>query len=443
MKRNCVAEQKEYCKRVVVTGMGIISSIGNDLVEFKKSLKSGHCGIDFIEFLPSSSFPVKIGAQIKGFSFLSTIDKYLQYSEVRVDKAKKIARRYSYPIQASAISAIEAWIMARLDKLEFPRERIGVVIAGSNITLKLKYDMDQKFVESPEYVLPSYALNFMDTDLVGILSEIFEIQGEGFSVGGASASGNVGIIKASQLIRHGIVDACLVVGALADLSPTELQGFHNLGALGGKTFSCSPQKACRPFDSLHEGFIYGQASGSLVLESLEFAEKHGGKILAEILGESLILDGNRLSNPNENGEAKAMESALRCAGIQFCEVDYINAHGTSTPLGDITEINAISRVFKKHFTDIWINSTKGLTGHCLYSAGIVEAIATIIQMNEGFLHPNLNLIDPINKEGRFVGQTAQNDNINVAMSNSFGFGGINTSIVLGKGIGNSIVKDHR
>jgi malonyl-ACP decarboxylase len=155
----------------------------------------------------------------------------------------------------------------------------------------------------------------MDTDHIGTISEIFNIAGEGFTVGGASASGNIGIIKGFQMIQLGIVDACIVVGALADLTNMELQGFYNIGAMGGKTFHDKPEKACRPFDRDHEGFIYGQASGCLILESFESAQKRNIPLLAEMLGGSIILDSNRLSDPNENGEIKAMESALKQAGI--------------------------------------------------------------------------------------------------------------------------------
>ncbi|UJF34770.1 beta-ketoacyl synthase N-terminal-like domain-containing protein [Paenibacillus hexagrammi] len=306
----------------------------------------------------------------------------------------------------------------------------GIVVSGSNLSQNYAYSLFKKFDEAPEYLTPSYALHFMDTDHVGTISDICNIKGEGFNVGGASASGNVAIIKAMQMIQLGLADLCLVSGTLADLSPLELMSFSNLGAMGGKSFGSEPGQACRPFDKKHEGFIYGQAAACLILESRQSAEKRGVKPLAELLSGALVLDGNRLSDPNEDGEVRAMEQALRQAGLSPGDIDYINAHGTSTPTGDMTEIRAIKRLFKERIGEIWMNSTKSLTGHCLYSAGIVEALAAIVQMKEGFVHPNLNLEEPIDQECRFSRGNTVKANLKTALSNSFGFGGINTSIVL-------------
>jgi malonyl-ACP decarboxylase len=313
------------------------------------------------------------------------------------------------------------------------RPVLGIVAAGNNLSQNYHYGLLCKFQSTPQYLTPKYAIHYMDTDHVGTLSEIFKIQGEGFTVGGASASGNAAIIKGCQLIQLGILDACVIVGAMADLSPLELQGFYNVGALGGKRFRDQPDKACRPFDKDHEGFIYGQAGGSLILESPDSAQKRNVPPLAEIGGGALVLDGNRLPNPNADGEARAMESALKQAGIKPGEVNYLNAHGTSSPLGDETEIKAVKQVFKESISHLWINSTKGLTGHCLTAAGVIEGIATIIQMKEGFIHPNLNLEHPIDDECKFSRHQSIETSIHTAVNNSFGFGGINTSVIFKKG----------
>ena len=182
-------------------------------------------------------------------------------------------------------------------------------------------------------------------------------------MGGASASGNVAIIKGYQLIRSGLADARPVVGPAAGLSSLELQGLYNLGTMGGKRFGNEPELACRPFDKDHEGFIYGQAAACLVLESRLSARQRGAAGLAEVLGGVLVLHGHRLPDPSEAWEIRAMASALNQAGIDAGKVDYINTHGTSTPLGDETEINAIREVFNDNVAKVWLNSTKGLTGH--------------------------------------------------------------------------------
>ncbi len=417
-------------RRIMITGIGVISAIGQSVKEYRQSLRTGLSGIGTLTGRSMPAISVTIGAEIGDFSLAARLQQYAFLPEELIQNAQQYAGRSPYVIQASVVSALEAWENAQLHENPISSERLGIIVAGHNLSQHYQYENYPKFQQTPEYLSPRYPLHFMDTDQVGTLSELFHIQGEGFTVGGASASGNVAIIKGYQLIQSGLADACLVVGAMADLSPMELQGFYNLGAMGGKRFVDEPKKACRPFDKDHEGFIYGQASGCVILESKESAARRGLQGMAEILGGTMILDGNRLADPSEAGEIRVMESALNQAQVKANEVDYLNAHGTSSPLGDETEIKAIRQVFQDHL--LWINSTKGLTGHCLYSAGVVEAIASIIQMQEGFVHPNLNLDNPIDTACRFSGSVSAPEKIEIAMSNSFGFGGINSSIILGK-----------
>jgi malonyl-ACP decarboxylase len=419
---------------IAVTGMGIVSSIGKNTWEFGNALRAGQCGIGRRENGPNPPIAGNIGAEIKDFSLESLVRQY-ENNGLPADFVKNLMIcSYDAPpsVQVSVLCALEAWNQARVFKKPLDPHRLGIVAAGSNLSQNYHYGLLSKFQSTPQYLTPKYAIHYMDTDHVGTLSEIFKIQGEGFTLGGSSASGNAAIIKACQLIRLEILDACVVVGALAHLSPMELQGFYNVGALGGKRFCDQPQKACRPFDKDHEGFIYGQAGGCLVLESLNSAQKRGIPVLAEIPGGALVLDGNRLPNPNAEGEARAMQAALKQAGIEPGDIDYLNAHGTSSPLGDETEIKAIKQVFKENISQLWINSTKGLTGHCLTAAGVVEAVAAIIQMQERFIHPNLNLENPIDEECKFSRHQSIETPIHTTMNNSFGFGGINTSVIFKK-----------
>ncbi|SPF40798.1 3-oxoacyl-(acyl-carrier-protein) synthase, KASII [Candidatus Desulfosporosinus infrequens] len=422
-------------ERVVVTGMGVISSIGKNINEFTASLKVGRSGIGRIYNAFDPPISVSIAAEIQGISFDAYLEGCAYSTEIPpgfTNEVKQCARRAPFAVQGSITAAIEAWSHAQLFKNTLAPERVGIIIAGNNLTEHYQYGLYEKFKQTPEYLSPTYALHYLDTDQVGILSQIFKIRGEGFTVGGASASGNIGILKGFQLIQLGLVDVCMVIGSMAHLSPMELQGFYNIGAMGGKRFINEPEKACRPFDREHEGFIYGQASGCLVLESFKSASAREVSKLAEISGGALVLDGNHLSDPNEAGEIRAMETALNQALIDTYDVNYINTHGTSSPKGDEIELKAIRKVFKRKTLDIWINATKALTGHCLYSAGVIEAIATIIQMNEGFVHPNINLDNPIESDFKFSGKELTKASIPIALSNSFGFGGINTSIVLQK-----------
>ncbi|OYO76131.1 hypothetical protein CG709_16105 [Lachnotalea glycerini] len=424
--------KKENSKRVFVSGMGCVNSIAESAAEFEQALREGRQGIDFYKESKQKG-PIKIGAEIRNFSLNKRIDDYSLKENVPqtiLNKARKVARRSPFVIQTAVAAVLEAYVQADLFQKQVSGERIGIIVAGNNLTNVVKNAYMDKCKNDLEYMSPSYALQFMDTDHIGTLSEIFGIFGEGCTIGGASASGNVGIIKAYEMLQLEIADICIVVGAMAELSDAEMYGFYNVGALGGRRFGTEPQKACRPFDMEHEGFIYGQGCGCFILESQESIAKRNAGILAEIMGGAILLDGNRLSNPSVQGEARVMELVLDRCGLVPEDIDYINTHGTSSPLGDETELKAIKQVWKDQVKNVWINSTKGLIGHCFYAAGVMEAIASIIQMKEGFLHPNKNLDHPISKGFRFVGNDREEKQIDIAMSNSFGFGGINTSIVL-------------
>lgn len=414
---------------VVVTGMGVICSTGSNLGEFSQALLKGRCGIGTLNPEEAPAISPGIAALIEDFSAASMVNTYGFLGDEFLRTLQIGIMRAPLGIQLSVLAALEAWCHAGLHRQPPDPHRVALIVGGSNLSKDYSYRLFGKFQEQPAYLNPRYPLHSMDTDHVGTISEILGIQGEGFTVGGASASGSVALVKGLQMIRMGVADVCLVVGAMADLSPMELQGFHNIGAMGGRRFKNSPLAACRPFDRDHEGFIYGQGCGCVVLESTASRRRRGVDSLAALLGGVLTLDGNRLSDPNEDGEARAMSLALNQAGVSTEDVDYINAHGTSSPLGDNTEIAAITRVFGRRLEDVWVNSTKSLTGHCLTAAGMVESIATIIQMRDGFIHPNLNLDSPIDNRVRFAGPASTDAAIDIALKNSFGFGGINCCLV--------------
>ncbi|WP_282184562.1 beta-ketoacyl synthase N-terminal-like domain-containing protein [Azospirillum brasilense] len=416
--------------RVLVTGMGIVSAIGHTVDAFAASLEEGRSGIRRLEPDLGAMPAAAIGAAIAGFDFEGLLGRRADTPEPLVKAAQRVARRAPFTIQASVIAAIEAWHQAGLQPSGVAGERIGLVVAGHNTTRRYQYSLGRDFERQPQYLSPKYALHHLDSDQIGVLSQILGIKGEGMVAGGASASGNVGLIQGLRLVRLGLVDACLVAGVVADLSPMEWQAFHGIGALGGKAFADQPERACRPFDRRHEGFIPGQAAACLILESDESARRRGADGLAEILGGATALHATAFTDPDVDGEVRAMRGALRDAGLDAAAIAYVNTHGTSSPKGDQVEMEALRAVLGQRFPEVWVNATKGLTGHCLYSAGVVEAIATIVQFRRGFIHPNLNLEDPIEPAARFSGAAAIRAPVRTALSNSFGFGGINTSIVL-------------
>jgi malonyl-ACP decarboxylase len=227
------------------------------------------------------------------------------------------------------------------------------------------------------------------------------------------------------------VRRCIVVGACLELTALELEAFAILGAACSGRWQDDPARACRPFDQGHEGFVWGQGAGCVVLESPDSVR--GRRVLGELVGASLLLDGNHLSDPSQKGEIRAMQLALNCSDLNPGCIGYINAHGTSSPLGDRTECAAIKSLFRSHLSNIWINSTKSLTGHCFSASGVIELIACVVQLNNGFIHPNRNLDSPIDRELKLVSQKAEPLDAEYALSNGFGFGGINSSVVVRKG----------
>lgn len=420
-----------------ITGMGILSSIGGNVPEFSASLRAGRAGFARIARKHASA-PMDIAAELKDFSYPDALQRCPDVPEAVLLAARKLGRRAPFPVQVAILSALEAWSMAGLfgsgsgpGRRPAP-ERLGVIVAGQNTTQNYQFGLIPGFLENPEYLSPRYGLEFFDSNQVGILSELLGIRGEGLVVGGASATGNLAVIKAWQAVSAGWLDACLVAGIVADPSPMDVQGFFTMGAMGGRKFSDRPDEACRPFDVQHEGFLYGQAGACVIVESRASAAARGAPILAEIKSGAMYLDGNSSSNPSVDGEAAAMLAAIAGSGLALSEIGYVNAHGSSSPLGDRTEAEAIRYVFGDLASRVWINATKGLTGHCLQSAGVVEIIATILQMREGFIHPNRNLQEPVRAGLRFSGPVSVDASIEAAISNSFGFGGINSSVVLAR-----------
>lgn len=412
--------------------MGIISAAGRGLPAFRDALFNGQPCFSKQMYSPLS-YPI-VGAFIQNNSSQDLLEKILVLShnstEQRQHHVQKIFRKMPWPIQAAMIATDEAWNQAAFEKTQFDRHRVGVIVSTQNSSLQ--YQLYPSFMEQPDYLSPFYSLQMMDSNYVGMLSDMFGIFGDGFTVGGASAGGNIALLRAYQLIQAGWQDACIVVGALADLSPMDLQGFRNIGALGGHRFADEPHKACRPFDKASEGFIYGQASACMILESCQSAKARNAPILGYLGGGAVVLDGNCLSDPSMEGEIRAMREGMRLADITVEQIDYINTHGSSSPLGDQIEAASIETVLGSRINSTVLNSTKSIIGHCLWSAGIVEAIATIIQMQEKFIHPSLNLENSISPHCQFI-TTRQQLETHVALSNSFGFGGINSSLVF-KGI---------
>ena len=313
-------------------------------------------------------------------------------------------------------------------------DRTAAIVAGHNINFNYQYENRLQYAEEPDFMDSLLALTGLDTDHAGCVSETLGVRGPIYTIGAACASANTAVRCAIDEIRHHDVERAIVVGAVLDFSPVELHAMALMGAISFQSFHDTPDKASRPWDTAREGFVPAHGGGALVLETLDSARRRGAHIYAEILGVEAGSDANHLPQPSEEGQARVMKRLLDRCGVAPEQVDYINAHATSTPLGDLTEIRSIKRVFGAHAYRMKINATKSMLGHTCWAAPVVETVAAVMQMNAGRLHPSINVdtLDPEVDLDICRGNTAQAWPVRILLKNSFGFGGINCVSLLAR-----------
>ncbi|ADO57353.1 polyketide beta-ketoacyl:ACP synthase [Paenibacillus jamilae] len=399
---------------LVITGIGVTSAIGQGKTAFASALFKGQHAFGVMQRPGREGEASFIGAELPSLSYPESI-------------SKRMLRTASFSGQVAMVTLQEAWDDAKLDHVD--PSRIGLVIGGSNFQQRELFQTYEAYREKMHFVPPTYGLSFMDTDLCGLCTEQFGIQGLAYTVGGASASGQVAIIQAIEAIQANRVDVCIAMGALMDISYLECQALRSLGAMGSDRYANEPAKACRPFDQMRDGFIYGESCGVIVIERSDFAMKRQGKSYAKLTGWDMGMDRNRNPNPSYEGEVQVIKRALKKAKLQPEKIDYINPHGTGSVVGDEIEIKAIQDCNLSH---AYINATKSIIGHGLSAAGTVEIIATLLQMKESKLHPTRNLEKPIGVDCNWVKNEPIPAAIHNTMNLSMGFGGINTAICMQK-----------
>jgi malonyl-ACP decarboxylase len=413
----------EAFKPVAVTGMGIVCSIARDLPAFNEAIRAGRSGI----VRANSSNGVRFGATLQDFEFNTWLEPLKLVAPALFQKARKILINTTVSTRWSVCAAIQAVLNAGLKTFEEGASACGLIVAGSNLAQNY-FSKNWHTFSTTGHINPRYAISFWDTNQLGCLSEILSVRGPGVTIGGGAASGNAALFQAFHWLNAGLVERCLVVGAGIEFSELELEGFAVLGAMVSDGLNIEPDRACRPFDRSHSGFVFGEGSAAVILARPESALQ--SSVLAEIAGASLVLEGNHLPEPSADGEVRAMQAALAAANISPDQIGYLNAHGTATPLGDSTECAAIRTVFKDKTRDLLINSTKSLTGHCFSASGLIELVACVLQLNGDFAHPNRNLENPVDPNLHFVGTQAESLATDYALSNGFGFGGINSAVVV-------------
>ena len=405
-------------RRVVVTGLGIISPVGIGIPEAWGSIVAGKSGITRITRFDAAKFPSQIAGEVKGFE----VEKWL---------APKEARRFDTFIHYGLAAAIDAIKDSGLDLEQENREQIGVCIGSGIGGLPLiENTHDAMLAGGVRKITPFFVPGSIINMISGQLSIMYGLKGPNIAVVSACTTANHSIGEAGRHIEYGDADVMIAGGAEACVSPLGVGGFSAARALSSR--NDAPELASRPWDTDRDGFVLGEGAGVLVLEEYERAKKRGARIYCELAGYGLSADAHHITAPCEDGEgaARCMVNALRNGSVNPDQVDYINAHGTSTPLGDIAETVAVKRCFGDHAKKLAVSSTKSMTGHLLGAAGGIEAVFTALALHEQIAPPTINLVnqDP-QCDLDYVPNEARKMPIQVAVSNSFGFGGTNGSLV--------------
>ena len=408
-------------RRVVVTGLGIVSPVGTGVPEAWKSILAGQSGITRITRFDPSPFSSQIAGEVKGFDPA----QYLSAKE---------ARRFDTFIHYGLAGAIEAIKDSGLDFEREQREQIGVCIGSGIGGLPMIEETHQAMLASgPRKVSPFFIPGSIINLISGQLSIMYGLKGPNLAVVTACTTANHSIGEAGRLIEYGDADVMIAGGSEACVSPLGVAGFCAARALSGRNED--PATASRPWDRDRDGFVLGEGAGILVLEEHEHARKRGARIYCELVGYGMSADAHHITAPCEDGEGavRCMANALRNAGANRDQVDYVNAHGTSTPLGDVAETVAVKSCFGDHAKKLAVSSTKSMTGHLLGAAGGIEAVFTALAIRDQAAPPTINIFnqDP-QCDLDYVPNIARKMKIDIAISNSFGFGGTNGSLVFKK-----------
>jgi 3-oxoacyl-[acyl-carrier-protein] synthase II len=403
-------------RRVVVTGMSVITALGQTLQTFWEQMMQGQSGVTPITAFEVHDYETKIAASIHDWDVSSYIER-------------KEARRMDRYVQFAVVAAHKA--LQHADFQIFPHpERVGVCI-GSGIGGLGTFEEQHRILltKGPRRVSPFFIPMMIANMASGHVSIVTGAKGPNSAVVTACASGTHAIGEAYRLIQYGQADAMICGGAEATIQPTGMAGFCALRAMS--TRNDEPTRASRPFDKHRDGFVMGEGAGVLVIEALEHAVARGARIYGEIVGYGMSADAHHMTDPNPDGAARCMDEALRDARLSPSEIEYINAHGTSTSAGDISETNAIKMTFGAHANEVAISSTKSMTGHLLGAAGGVEAIVCLLAMQHDTLPPTVNLDNPDDAcDLDYIPHVPRKKCVHTVLSNSFGFGGHNATLIM-------------
>ncbi|MFH1347062.1 MAG: beta-ketoacyl-ACP synthase II [Candidatus Margulisiibacteriota bacterium] len=408
--------------RVVITGMGVISPIGTGVEKFWANLSAGKSGIDRITLFDASNFPAQIAGEVKDFNPADFLDK---------KEARRLVRFIQFAVAASQMAVKDANLSITADNAN----DIGVVIGSGIGGIGFLEEQVKNLTEKGPDKLSPFTVPYMITDMAaGYTSIILGAKGPNTCVVTACATGTNSIGDAMKLIQRGAAKAMIAGGAEASITPLGVASFCAARALT-TTHNHEPQIASRPFDKTRDGFVMGEGSGIVILEDLEFAKARGARIHAEVIGYGMSGDASHITAPAPGGEGavRAIQAALLDANISADQIDYINAHGTSTQLNDKYETMAVKAVFGERAKKIPISSNKSMVGHLLGATGATELIASVLSIQNGIIPPTINYVHPDPEcDLDYVPNQARKQVVNIAMSNSFGFGGHNAILIVKK-----------
>jgi len=406
-------------RRVVVTGLGIVCPVGNDQQTAWRQLLAGSSGITRITRFDASGYRAQIAGEVKGFD----VSRYIAPKEVR---------RMDTFIHYGVAASVEAIADSGLEVTDANRDRIGCIVGSGIGGLPLIEENHAEAVNrGPRRISPFLIPGAIINMISGNVSIMYGLRGPNFAVVSACTTGLHSIGESARIIERGDADAMLAGGAESTICPLGIGGFASMQALSVR--NDDPAAASRPFDRGRDGFVLGEGAGVVVLEEYEHARRRGARIYSELIGFGMTADAYHMTAPDVDGPRRCMQAALRDAGIDAAQVSYLNAHGTSTPLGDVNETHAIKAVFGDASRRVIVNSTKSMTGHLLGGAGGIESVITVLAVYHQVSPPTINLVDPDPEcDLDYCANTARDLKINYALKNSFGFGGTNGTLVFGR-----------
>src|SRR5690554_4732909 len=409
-------------KRVVITGVGTVNPLGNSVDEYWENLKQGVSGAAPITKFDASKYKTQFACEVKDFS----VEQYME---------RKEARKYDLYTQYALATASQAMADSGLDLEKIDHNRAGVIWGAGIGGLQTFFDETRSFQEENPRFSPFFIPKMIANIAGGLISIKYRFRGPNFTTVTACASASHAMIEAMNMIRLGKADIMITGGSEAAINEAGVAGFNSMRAIS--TRNDDPKTGSRPFDKDRDGFVIGEGSAAFIFEELESAQKRGAKIYAEMVGGGMSADAYHMTapDPEAKGASLVMKWALEDAGMKPEDVDYINVHGTSTPLGDIAEPKAILKTFGEHAFEVSISSTKSMTGHLLGAAGAVEGLASILAIQNNIVPPTINHFtdDPeIDNRFDFTFNVAKKRNVDVALSNTFGFGGHNATLIFKK-----------